>query len=218
MNTRSLAPESRAGRIRAHGHVRVFVVCAAVMSLTSLAGCVSVRPKVVSEKTQLENQILGNFDKLENDLILASSVRSEGAPGAELSPAHREALLAVMNRQFRRDDVEDLKTRKIAGESLQGTLALRETPEVRENGTLKVQATKVIAEENRDREVIMKRVLDMYSGLGPEDLPEVRKMMYELNVAQSFPGTPIEVPEQGFIEKPDPKLDEARRQAEQEAE
>lgn len=180
--------------------------------------CVSVRPKVVSEKTQLENQILGNFEKLEADLILASSVRSQGAPGAELSPAHREALLSVMNRQFRRDDVEDLKGRKIAGESLQGTLSLRETPEVRENAQLKGLATKTINEENRDREIIMKRVLDMYSGLSAEDLPAVRKMMYELNVAQSFPGTPIEDAEQGWIEKPDPKLDEARRQAEEEAE
>jgi hypothetical protein len=181
-------------------------------------GCVSVRPKVVSEKTQLENQILGNFDKLENDLILASSVRSMGAPGNELSPAHREALIAVMNRQFRRDDVEELKGKKIAGESLQGTLALRDTPELKENAQLKGQATKVIADENRDRDVIMKRVLDMYSGLGPEDLPEVRKMMHELAVTQSLPGTPIEDPDQGWIEKPDPKLDEARRQAEAEAE
>lgn len=181
-------------------------------------GCVSVRPKVVSEKTQLENQILGNFDKLENDLILASSVRSMGAPGNELSPAHREALIAVMNRQFRRDDVEDLKGKKVAGESLQGTLALRETPELRENAQLKLLATKVIAEENRDRDVIMRRVLDMYSGLGPDDLPEVRKLMHELAVTQSLPGTPIEDSEQGWIEKPDPKLDEARRQAEAEAE
>lgn len=182
------------------------------------SGCVSVRPKVVSEKTQLENQILGNFDKLENDLILASSVRSMAAPGAELSPAHREALIAVMNRQFRRDDVEELKGKKVAGESLQGTLALRETPETRENAVFRLQATKLVTEENRDREIIMKRVLDMYSGLGPDDLPAVRKMMYELSVSQSFPGTPIEDAEQGWIEKPDPKLDEAARQAAAEAE
>lgn len=189
--------------------------------LTLLAGgpaCVSVRPKVVSEKTQLENQILGSFDKLENDLILASSVRSMAAPGAELSPAHREALMAVMNRQFRRDDIEELKGKKVAGESLQGTLSLRETRETRENAAVRLQATKLIGEENRDREIIMKRVLDMYSGLGPDDLPAVRKMMYELSVSQSFPGTPVEDPDQGWIEKPDPKLDEAARQAAAEAE
>lgn len=186
---------------------------ALLTSLVILPSCVSVRPKVVSEKTQLENQILGNFDKLENDLILASSVRSMGAPGAELSPAHREALIAVMNRQFRRDDIEELKGKKVAGESLLGTLSLRETPETRENAGFRLQATKLVGDENRDREVIMKRVLDMYSGLGPEDLPAVRKMMYELSVSQSFPGTPIEDSEQGWIEKPDPKLDEAARQA-----
>ncbi len=41
------------------------------------SGCPVVKPVVLDRKTQLENQMLGTFQRLEENLILASSVRAE---------------------------------------------------------------------------------------------------------------------------------------------
>jgi len=66
---------------------------AALVLLASAPGCVKLKPVVLNRKTQLENQILGAFQRLEQDLVLASSVRGAAA-SARLSPMQREALEA----------------------------------------------------------------------------------------------------------------------------
>ena len=177
-----------------------------VIALSS-ANCMTIRPQVVDKKTQLEKQILGSFDKLESELVLASSVRSKGAPGKELAPAQREALIAVMNRQFRKDDVVDMLSAKQACETLQGVLKLEENDAVRANAGLKEQLKKMIVEENKDREVILKRVVDLNPGLSESDLPAIRKMFYERNAGECLPGMKIEVEGQGCIDKPDPTIE-----------
>lgn len=192
--------------------IACFVAVAALV-----ASCVSIRPRVVSRKTEVEEQIVGGFEKLQRDLVLASSVRGAAAKGGELSPAHREALMAVMNRQFRRDDIEELKQRRIAGEALAGTLEFFATPDTKSDQALNKRARQLVTAENADREIIMQRVIDLHASLDESDLPAVRKMMAEINQAESRPGTLIQDPELGWIDRPDPRL-EAEAQAAKEQE
>ncbi len=185
--------------------IRIVFPLLVTFALFADLGCMSIRPQVVSQKTQLERQILGEFEQLEKDLVMVSSVRSKGAPDAELSPAHREALMAVMNRQFRRDDIEEYKRSKNAGEGLDGLVRFFPTSETRTDGALEKRIRKTLDEENRDREIIMRRVIDMHEGLDDGDLKDVQAMMGELNQADCLPGDLIQDEEEGWIPKPLPQ-------------
>ncbi len=182
--------------------VRIVIPVLMLFTAWTDFGCMSIRPQVVSQKTQLERQILGEFEQLEKDLIMVSSVRSKGAAEGELSPAHREALMAVMNRQFRRDDIEEYKRSKNAGEGLNGLLRFFPSTETRSDNELEKRIRKTIDEENRDREIIMRRVIDMHEGLDDNDLKTVRTMLGELNQADCREGDLIEDEEEGWIPKP----------------
>ena len=61
-------------------------VAALALLCTLGAGCVSLKPVVLDRKTQLENQILGAFQRLEDDLILASSPTEQGCPRGIVDP------------------------------------------------------------------------------------------------------------------------------------
>jgi hypothetical protein len=189
----------------------LIAVLMAFFLLESLA-CVQIRPRVVSRKTQVEKQILGELGQLERDLMLAASVRSRGAPGADLSPAHAEALVAMMDRQFRLDDILDLKSRSLVGEARDGTLALQQAKLPRD-AEERARVAALAEAENTDRETIMRRILDMNPGLSAADLPEVRRLVFELEVESSPLGTLFEQEDGTFIEKVDAAPDTDSSQA-----
>lgn len=155
-------------------------------------GCVSLKVISVDQKTQLENQILGSFSDLQKDLVLVQSVRSEGQAEAKMPPAQREALLAMMNRQFNADDVAELKADGIAGERRDGLLEFFATEKTKTNPGFESGAKRVIAEENRDRGIFMKRAIAINPNLSENDLPKVADLLYRLNVAGSANGTRIQ--------------------------
>ena len=155
------------------------------LALAVAVGCVSVKPVVLDRKTQLENQILGTFKRLEGELILASSVRGAGQPAKKLSPLEREALEAMMTREFNRDDIEELKTRSVVGEGRDGLLATRDMPaEAVEAARVK----KLVQEENNARLVLMRRVIQQSPDLSAKDLPELRRIFHRLNVQTARKG------------------------------
>jgi uncharacterized protein YdbL (DUF1318 family) len=151
---------------------------AAAGGLLLLAGCVSVKPVVLDRKTQLENQILGTFQRLEEDLILASSVRGEG-PQPALSPLEREAVEAMMTREFFRDDIEEYKHQQVVGETRSGFLEILSLPgEVEQAKRVKY----LVEEENHSRKVILQRVIGLNRELSDKDLPLLQLIFYRLNV------------------------------------
>ena len=155
------------------------------LALVVVVGCVSVKPVVLDRKTQLENQILGTFKRLEGELILASSVRGAGQTAKKLSPLEREALEAMMTREFNRDDIEELKTRSVVGEGRDGLLATRDMPaEAMEAARVK----KLVQEENNARLVLMRRVIQQSPDLSAKDLPELRRIFHRLNVQTARKG------------------------------
>jgi hypothetical protein len=165
--------------------------------------CVSIKMISVDQKTQLENQILGSFEALQGDLVLIASVRGEGQTRPDLPPAKREALMAMMNRQFNLDDLNDLRRRGIAGEKQDGLLVMRDTDRTRGDSAYAQFARGIIDQENRDRTIIMNRVLSMNPSLTAADMPIVRSMMHKLAAESAPPGTPIEMENGQWIIKPE---------------
>ncbi len=172
-------------------HVVTRIPGATVAGLTLIAaawGCVSLKPVILDRKTQLENQILGAFQRLEQDLVLASSVR--GAPPAtKLSPLQREAVEAMMIREFYRDDIDLLKQEQVVGEGNEGLLVLLARPEQPARAARVERQVKL---ENDSRTVIMRRVIQTNRDMTERDLALVRRIFHRLNAQTAGPGERVQ--------------------------
>lgn len=153
-------------------------------------GCKAFRPVVIDTKTQLENQVLGTFERLEQDLILASSVRGKKDRG--LSGLQREALEAAMMREFYRDDIEALKDQRVVGEANTGLLLLLSRPASPDQAR---DAERLIRRENESRDVIMRRAIQLHRDLSEKDLPLVRRIFARLNQETARPGHRVQRPD-----------------------
>ncbi len=143
--------------------------------------------EVTTPRTALENQIMGSYKELEDDLILVSSVRAGAKTAqADMVPGKRRALDARENQEFNRDDIDELKDKQIIGETAGGTVAL--VPKAEGEGKDLKLAQVLIAEENRDREDVWKRIIEANENLSAKDLPEVRKTYAKLQRDSARPG------------------------------
>jgi hypothetical protein len=142
---------------------------------------------VMTQRTALENQVMGSYRELEDDLILVSSVRSakqarrgKGKDGAvaAMSESKRRALDARQNQDFNRDDLEELKDKTVIGETASGAVAFLPAGiggEARGSASERKLAQTLIAEENRDRETIWQRYIAANPNLKEKDLPVVKR-------------------------------------------
>jgi hypothetical protein len=121
-------------------------------------------------------------------MILASSVRGE-RPEPKLTPLQREAVEAMMSRAFNKDDIDTLKQEQVVGEAKTGKLELLAPPE---KPALAKRVTRLAEQENRDREVIIRRVVQQSPGLSDKDLPAVWRVFYRLNLQTAQPGDKVQ--------------------------
>ena len=173
-----------------------------------VAGCTlaKVDVNVVSERSALENQVLGSYNALSEDVLLVASVRGVSPTGkldapAKRSPEHREAAQALENLAFHADDVDALKRLGWVGENLEGTLTPfpREMPE-KLAAELKGFAARmqegefrqVVAEVNRAREILMLRVVQTNENFTAKDLPAIRRVFARINRQGSAPGSRVQ--------------------------
>lgn len=179
-----------------------------LLALLVCNGCTlaKVDVNVVSERTSLENQVLGTYNSLSEDLLLVASVRGVSPTGKiEAPPRHtpeqQEATRALETISFHADDVESFKRLGWAGENRDGLLTPfgREipnqlTPELRSFATLYSEAEfrQVIDEVNQSREVLMNRVVQTNENFTAKDLPAIRKVFARINRQNSAPGTKVQ--------------------------
>lgn len=156
-----------------------------IAGLSVTVGC-TFSFEVTSQRTALENQVLGTYKQLDDDMILAASVRSDVAaiPGADTPPPSlkERALAARQNQDFNRDDIEEMKARGVLGEGIDGRLKLLPAPPRPSDidaGYLAL-AEKLVREENADREVIWQQVIHTNENLSRQNLPEVRRSARDL--------------------------------------
>ncbi len=150
-----------------------------LLLLAGLMPACTFKFDLTSQRTALENQVMGSYKELEDDLVLISSVRAgDGVTATEMPEGQKQALRARQNQDFNRDDVDELKTKEVLGETSQGTIALlpagigQATKASARDAQL---ARALVEEENRDRAVIWKRIIDGNENLSAKDLPDVRR-------------------------------------------
>lgn len=149
-----------------------------VVAISAAPAC-TFKFDLTSQRTALENQVMGSYKELEDDLVLVSSVRAgDKTTAAPLSEGQKRALLARQNQDFNRDDVDELKTKEIIGETKEGTIALLPpnlSQAVKVSGRDTQLAKTLVEEENQDRSFIWQRIIASNENLSAKDLPDVKR-------------------------------------------
>jgi uncharacterized protein YdbL (DUF1318 family) len=161
---------------------------------------------VVSGRTSLENQVLGTYNNLSEDMLLVASVRGVSPTGTiEAPPRHTpeqiDATRAMETIAFHADDIETFKRFGWVGENQEGLLTpfTRETPKVT-SAELKSFAAnyseaefqQVLKEVNQAREVLMMRVVQTNENFTIKDLPAIRKVFAKINRQNSAIGSKVQ--------------------------
>jgi uncharacterized protein YdbL (DUF1318 family) len=178
--------------------------------LVLLAGCGGplVGVTVVDERTALENQVLGTYQELNQQVMLVASVRYIDPKGKlkqtqELPPGKKDVVRALQRVSFNKDDLNRYKSLGIIGENNEGGITLLEPEKVEPADRAFVE--NLLKEENEDRAAIMSRIIETNETLSSTDLPRVHKMFAALNRDKALKGERIQLDSGKWIQKEVPK-------------
>lgn len=186
------------------------------LALSVLAGCTLAKVKVdvASERTTLENQVLGSYNALSDEVLLVASVRGVDPLGKIQVPPRKSgegqaAAEAVQVLAFHADDVDAFKRLGWAGEGNQGLLAALPMDKAKVPAEFKDFAERYGQEEfeaviravNAAREAVMRRVVETAAGLESRDLGRVRAVFAKLNAENALPGERIQKPDGAWTVK-----------------
>jgi len=133
--------------------------------------------------------------------MMITSVRSGDSAAVTIPPSKREVLEAFAERRFNADDIEDFKRAGVVGENTEGLLTVLPTERYENDPEYRQMVDRIVAEENRDREIIMDRIVEVSSSVNPFDREAVRKVFAQMNRDASPPGTFIQTPEGRWVRK-----------------
>lgn len=172
--------------------------------ILSLTTCTIHAPemKFTGEKTALENQILGTYNQVREDVWMVASVRAAN-PDSQitLSAEKRAVLTAIQNREFNKDDVDEFKREGAVGENARGLLELRPLPRLQADANYRKLVEDIVAEENRDRQIIMQRIMEINSTAQATGVTEVEKVFAKLNRDSAKTGEWMQLPEGAWVRK-----------------
>lgn len=181
----------------------VFPVVVLLISM----GCTLAKVDVnlVGERTALENQVLGSYNALSDDVLLVASVRGVDPSGKIKTPPrksreYQNAVTAMETLAFHEDDVDAFKRLAWVGENNLGVLTM--FPMNREKAPDDLQAfaarypadefLSVVKQVNRAREVVMMRVVETNADFTEKDLPQIKRVFAKLNREKALPGEKLQ--------------------------
>ena len=167
------------------------------------AGCTlaQVKVDVVSERTSLENQVLGTYNALDREMLLVASVRGVDTEGRVQTPPRQsreqqDVLLAMQVLSFHEDDLQAFKQLGWVGENKEGLLTIfpmtkekvpKERKEFADRYT-EEEFKSVVEKMNSAREIVMRRVIALNENFTEADLPVVRSVFAKLNAENTNSG------------------------------
>ncbi|MGA1867656.1 MAG: DUF1318 domain-containing protein [bacterium] len=182
-----------------------------------ITGCTlaTVNVDVVSERTALENQVLGTYNSLDNEMLLVASVRGVDSDGHIKRPPHKsqehqDAISAMQLLSFHEDDLQSFKRLGWVGENNEGFLTIfgmkKETipSELKEFSDRYTEGEfqSVVEQINNAREIIMRRVIDLNENFSEEaDMLRIRRVFGKLNADNALPGEMIQTEDGAWILK-----------------
>jgi len=162
-------------RIRQGRMLLIFTLIAIVVT-----GC-SFKFELTSQRTALENQIMGTYKELDEDLVLVSTVKAkdqeeEAAEDNTKSLTKSKVDKAKQNQEFNQDDLNELKDEQILGEMLNGGITLLPSGIglVAQATEVQVKLAKLLVfEENRDRKTVWRRIIQESQDLSEQNLKDI---------------------------------------------
>ncbi len=164
-----------------------------------------VKVEMVSERTTLENQILGTYNSIDKQMLLVASVRgvdSEGNMTKKPSHTgdHKDAIKAMQLLDFHSDDLHIFKILGWAGENLDGKIEKfeiikDEVPEEHKSFVEKYtidEFNEVIDQVNSSREIIIMQMSSLNENISKKDMVKVRKIFGKLNIRNAEKGEKIQ--------------------------
>ncbi len=174
------------------------------LSVLSACGGPLVGVTVVDERTALENQVLGTYQELNQQVMLVASVRYIDPQGKlkqtqELPPGKKDVVRALQRVSFNKDDLNRYKAAGMIGENNEGGITLLQPEKIEPDDRAFVD--NLIQEENEDRLAIMSRIIDTNETLSAKDLPRVHNMFAALNRDKALKGERIQLESGNWISK-----------------
>ncbi|RMH73462.1 MAG: DUF1318 domain-containing protein [Gemmatimonadetes bacterium] len=149
--------------------------------------------QLTGRKTALERQIQGTYDPVRDGMWLNASFyyREDRSPTplpfTRISQTKNRVLDAIQNQAFNQDDIAEFKSEGCVGENNQGYLTILDCP-LRAETLYQRRLEEIVAEENRDREIIMRRVIETNPELTDADFPEIQTVFANRNRQNAKPG------------------------------
>lgn len=184
--------------------------------LIFMAGCTlaEIKVEVMSERTALENQVLGTYNALDREMLLVASVRGVDSRGRIRQPPkhsqeHKDAVTAMQALSFHADDLQTFKQLGWVGENNTGLVEIFQMDKEDVPESLKDFAERfkpeefkyVLSQINKSRELVMHRVIDMNENLTEDDMPQIRRIFGNLNTENARPGEKIQQPDGAWTVK-----------------
>ncbi|MFO7958579.1 MAG: DUF1318 domain-containing protein [Candidatus Brocadiia bacterium] len=171
----------------------------------NLGGLVGTEIEVRGGQRSLEEQVLGAYEHVGEEVYLLAGVRSvdpatgEPTPPPPMTESEQRALEARRRMEFNRDDIEQFKQEGYVGEGNDGLLAfLPERMEqlAAEDPDRHELVRAIVEEENEDRITIMRRIVRTNPDLrGEQGMETVRRILATRYRRESAPGVMVQAPD-----------------------
>jgi uncharacterized protein YdbL (DUF1318 family) len=112
-------------------------------------------------------------------VFVAGYPKGQLQKAAKIPPGKKKVIRALQRVSFNKDDIDQYKKHGVLGENNQGGITLLASDKVAPDQLPFVE--NLVQEENADREVVMRRVIETNEKLSDKDWPRVKKMFAGLN-------------------------------------
>ncbi len=166
---------------------RIYSLLIIVLLIVSGFSACSIKApevRVTGEKTALEREVLGTYHRMTEDTWMIASTRSESSKQQAISDEKRRVLDALQQQKFNKDDIEEFKRQGYIGENNQGFLEIRNQTTLQDDTNTYKLVHEIVKEENKDREIIMNRVVELNQNLQDavkENIMTIFAQMYQEN-------------------------------------
>lgn len=175
---------------------------AVVVFIISNCSVKSPEVKITGEKTALENQVIGTYQEIEQDSWTIASVRSSsGAKTQPMSDEKKKVLTAVQNRRFNKDDINEFKRDGVIGENNKGFLEIRDDQKLDKDEEYRKRVEKIIADENRDRQIIKNRAIQVNEQIAQAGEESVDQVFAKIYQDESEAGTWLQLADGTWLKK-----------------
>ncbi|MHC5034937.1 MAG: YdbL family probable chaperone protein [Planctomycetota bacterium] len=197
--------------------VRTRVGLLLALGLLVACGCNPLERLVGTEiavkggQRSLEEQILGSFEQIGEEVYLLAGVRAVDpvsgvpTPPRPMTPSERRALAARRRMEFNRDDVLAFKAEGYVGEGSDALLVLFDARlrDLQAADPRRFELVKEIAaEENEDRLIVMQRIVDTSPALhGSQGLATVGRILAAKYRREARPGARLQLPDGTWVVK-----------------